>query len=66
MFYAGEICLGIWFLHKKGIIYRDMKLENCMVTETGHVKLVRKRAMPSPRLPASSAGCSIVRAPAIS
>jgi len=37
--YAAEILLGIEELHQKGIVYRDMKLENILIGEDGHVVL---------------------------
>ena len=38
-FYACEILLAIEFLHKQGIIYRDLKPENVILGADGHVKL---------------------------
>eukprot|EP01147_Barroeca_monosierra_P006889 gene6889-7584_t len=38
-FYIGEILLALQSLHNLGILYRDLKLENVLIDEHGHVVL---------------------------
>ncbi|VUZ44555.1 unnamed protein product [Hymenolepis diminuta] len=36
-FYIAEIMCGLEYIHEKDIVHRDIKLENVLLSETGHV-----------------------------
>jgi len=36
-FYCAEIVLGLEYLHNSGVLYRDLKPENLLLTEDGHI-----------------------------
>jgi len=38
-FHAAQVLLGLEHIHSKGIVYRDLKLENVLVDENGHCKI---------------------------
>ena len=38
-FYIAEIILALNYLHGKDILYRDLKPENVLIAEDGHIKL---------------------------
>lgn len=39
-FYAAEIVLALEHLHLHGVVYRDLKPENLLLTADGHLKVV--------------------------
>lgn len=38
-FYSAQMALGLRHLHKLGIVYRDLKPENCLLNSAGHLVL---------------------------
>ncbi|KPM45415.1 Protein kinase C-like [Neonectria ditissima] len=38
-FYAAEVCLALKYFHENGVVYRDLKLDNIMLTLDGHLKV---------------------------
>ena len=39
-FYAAQICMAVGYLHSKGIMHRDLKLENILVDNSGYLKII--------------------------
>ncbi|AET39021.1 putative protein kinase YPK3 Ecym_3547 [Eremothecium cymbalariae DBVPG len=56
-FYAAELSCALKFLHGKGIVYRDLKPENCLLNERGHLVLtdfgLSKKSVHQPDYPIS-------------
>ncbi|XP_025113574.1 ribosomal protein S6 kinase alpha-5-like [Pomacea canaliculata] len=62
-FYVGELVLALRYLHKLGIVHRDVKLENILIDSSGHVILTDfgfSKFLSSCQIP-SSESCGTLR-----
>jgi serine/threonine protein kinase len=48
---TAQLIGGLWFMHKKGVVYRDFKPENILVLPGGAVKLIDFGLSSDPRKP---------------
>jgi serine/threonine protein kinase len=39
-FYIAELCMAVAYLHDHGVVHRDIKLDNILLTDRGHLKLM--------------------------
>lgn len=39
-FYIAELCMAVAYLHDHGVVHRDIKLDNILLTDGGHLKLM--------------------------
>mmetsp|Transcript_7334 Transcript_7334/g.11491 ORF Transcript_7334/g.11491 Transcript_7334/m.11491 type:complete len:240 (+) Transcript_7334:1088-1807(+) len=40
VFYAAQMAIAIGYLHMKGIVHRDLKLENILLDQDGYIKII--------------------------
>ena len=37
--HTAEVCLALKHFHENGVVYRDLKLDNILLTLNGHIKI---------------------------